>query len=678
MDKISLQKTLHIDGLQFVPTDEKKKPIPSEWSTTKKMYDYSNAKGIGLVCGKLSGNVEVIDIDLHHDKEGTILEDYKQLILEQDPKLLKKLVVQKTRSGGFHFIYRCVFIEGNRKLANDVKQGHLIPSLIETRGEGGQIIVTPSEGYQFVQGSIESIPEITKEERAILFDSALALNRHIEAFLPTARKVKEMMEATPNEKPWDAYNARGDWQGLLEKHGWKFVRTKGNKHHFLRPGDSVAKWSGDFHEDKNLFSVFSTSTVFEPQKGYSPFAMYAYLECSKDFSEAAKRLLKAGYGQAPVNKPADKKSFVFSGERPPITPEKTAEILADPAEIQAYLDSVSNGTLQMGLKTGLPDLDQYFLLKKNYFVIVNGFDNVGKSNFMWYVAFLSSIFHGWKWAFLCMENQAGPVTKKLIEFYWSKHYNSQTATEKRIATEFVMEHFHFLTIKKGWTYLEVLEAYSILKTTKGINAGLIDPYRSLVFDTKNEYAFHSRAGNDFKRFAQQEQISIYVNIHATSSAARNYNKETNSQKAPTKADVEYGGAWTGPVDDFLTVHRLLGHPQLKYQTQIFVRKIKERETGGDWTSDDKPVILKMPEGLHYTGVDGFDPVKKWREEGYKPTAFSFGQPVSPQRYEPKPISEAVASFENSKSTPIVRNFYEPEKKEEYIVPFSVFPQTVPF
>lgn len=675
MDKSALQQVLSIKGLQFVPTDEKKKPIPSEWSTTQKMYDYSNAKGIGLVCGKLSGNVEVIDIDVHHDKEGTILGDFKQLIIEQDPKLLKKVVVQKTRSGGYHLIYRCPTIQGNTKLANDVKQGNLIPSLIETRGEGGQIIVAPSQGYTIIQGSLENIPEITPEERSILFDSARMLNRHIEAFSPPARKVKEMMEATPNEKPWDAYNSRGDWQALLEKHGWKFVRTRGKKHHFLRPGDSEAKWSGDFHEELNLFSVFTTSTIFTAQKGYSPFAMYACLECAGDYSEAAKRLLKEGYGKAPVNKPADKKSFVFNGERPPITPEKTAEILTDWTDIQAYLDSVANGTLQMGLKTGLPDLDQYFLLKKNYFVIVNGFDNVGKSNFMWYIAFLSAIFHGWKWAFLCMENQSGPVVKKLIEFYWSKHYNSQTANERRIATEFVRDHFNFLTIKKGWTYIEVLEAYSNLKTTKGINAGLIDPYRSLVFDTKNEYAFHSRAGNDFKRFAQEE-LSVYVNIHATSNAARNYNKETNSQKAPTKADVEYGGAWTGPVDDFLTVHRLLGHPELKYQTQVFVRKIKERETGGDWTSDDKPVILKMPGGIHYTGADGFDPVKMWRENGYKPDKFVFESSV--QRHDPKPIAESVALFENSKPTPIVRNFYEPEKEEQSEILFGTVDGGEPF
>lgn len=660
MDNQLLLELLKTPGLQFIPVDENKRPIPAGWQKTAKTYDFSVAKNVGMVCGKLSGGVEVIDIDCHHDKQGTILADYKELLLSSAPTLLKKLVVQKTRSAGFHLIYRCATIQGNTKLANDMRQpDNTIPTLIETRGEGGQILVAPSVGYSIVQGSLAAIPEITVEERDVLFSCARMLNRNIEPFEPSAKQVRDMQSAVQDEKPWEAYNARADWRALLEKHGWKYVKKKGAKHFFLRPGDSKAEYSGDFHEDLNQFGVFSSSTVFQVGKGYSPFQMYALLECDGDFSKAAKQVLSQGYGTKPTQKPADKKSYKYDAERPSITVEKVPEILTEWSEIQEYLDSVANGTLEMGLKTGLPDLDKYFLLKKNYFVIVNGFDNVGKSTFMWYVSFLSSIFHGWKWAFLCMENQSGPVVKKLIEFYWSKHFNSQTQQERRIAEEFVRSHFFFLTIKKGWTYVEVLEAFSVLKAKHGICAGLIDPYRSLVYDTKNEYAFHSQAGNDFKRFAQQEKISVYVNIHATSSAARNYNKETKSQKAPTKADVEYGGAWTGPVDDFLTIHRLLGHHELKYQTQVFVRKVKERETGGDWTSDENPVILRMPGGVHYTGADGFDPIQRWRLENYHPGKFVFEGQVA----KTKSASELTSAFESAAPTIIPRNFYEPKDEE---------------
>lgn len=660
-----------IEGLQFIPVGENKRPIPALWNTVPKKHDFSRAQNVGLVCGRLSGNVEVVDIDCHHDKTGNVLADYKELLMEANPSLLRKLVIQETRNKGYHLIYRCETIEGNIHLANDAKaENGDISVLIETRGEGGQILVQPSTGYTIKQGALDKIPTITTEERATLHSCARMLNRYIEPYEPTAKKRKEMQEATPNETPWDDYNTRGDWQGLLEKHGWKYVKSRKGKHFFLRPGDSEAEYSGDFNENLNLFAVFSTSTCFEPKKGYTPFAIYAFLECNKDFSEAARRLLREGYGTytAPVEKTPppvlgkiDRKSFMFEGTRPEITAEKQVEILQDRGEIENYLHRVATGTLEMGLKTGMPGLDDYWLLKRNYFVIVNGFDNVGKSTFMWYVAFLSALFHGWKWAFLCMENMGGPVVEKLCGFYWSKHYALQTESEKKTARDFVFEHFNFLSLKKGWTYLEVLDAFSVLKSTRNICAGLIDPYRSLVYDAKNEYAYHSMAGNDFKRFAQQMGVSIYVNIHATGSSARNYNKETQAQRPPTKADVEYGGAWTGPVDDFLTVHRLLGNPELKYQTQVFVRKIKERETGGDWTGDDNPVILKMPKGVNYVSATEFDPVAEHHRNGYRPSLYVPDSTPAPLRN--LGAEKYVNGFEAARKPSTVFNPYEVEKFE---------------
>lgn len=666
MDQEKLNSLLSIEGLQFVPIREGKFPKDIVgWQTTRTTYSYDGAKAVGLVCGPISGNVEAIDIDAAHDAQGTILQDYKSLILEWDPGLLRKLVVQKSPSGGYHFFYRCAVVEGNKKLANEKKtpDGKSL-SLIETRGTGGQILVDPSPGYQVVQGGFAAIPEISVEERQILFQCAMTLNRNIEEVKPVP-KVAKTLAANPGDlTPGDDYNARGDWKRLLESHGWKHVATRKNKIHFLRPGDSTSRWSGDFHVEKNVFSVFSTSTVFEPQKGYSPFAMYAQLVCKGDFSEAAKALSEEGYGKKAQSGPLPLLGGQPISPSPLLSPPSLVlppslsleaqpeqiEILVDRSEIEAYLESVANGTLKMGKKLGMPGLDEYWVLKENYFVMVNGFDNVGKSTFMWWVAMASAVFYDWKWAFLCMENMAGPVVRKLCEFYWGRPLSGGYMNEKmrKEALDFVMEHFHFLTIKKGWTYMEVLEGFSALKAKHGVNSGLIDPYRSLVVPSGKAYEYHSKAGNDIKRFAQGE-MSVYVNIHANSSAARNYNKDTNSQKPPTKADVEYGGAWTGPVDDFLTVHRNLGDAATKYDTQVFVRKIKERETGGDWTNDENPIVLRMPGGITYTSPEGFNPIAEWREKGFRPGPVIVGdapkRPLSPINL---PAERLVNSFESQR------------------------------
>jgi hypothetical protein len=106
------------ENLQFMPVKANKLPIAKGWQKTRQRYDLGNCEAVGLVCGVLSGSLEAIDIDVKYDLTGKLFDRYKRLIHETDKELLQKLVVQKTKSGGYHFIYRCTTIEGNLKLAN--------------------------------------------------------------------------------------------------------------------------------------------------------------------------------------------------------------------------------------------------------------------------------------------------------------------------------------------------------------------------------------------------------------------------------------------------------------------------------------------------------------------------------------------------------------------------------
>ena len=93
--------------LQFIPINDKKFPLVKEWEKTKTTHNFDNAHGIGLVCGLISGGIEAIDIDSKYDITGKLYDSYKRAIKTADKDLLSKLVVQKTRSNGYHFIYRC-------------------------------------------------------------------------------------------------------------------------------------------------------------------------------------------------------------------------------------------------------------------------------------------------------------------------------------------------------------------------------------------------------------------------------------------------------------------------------------------------------------------------------------------------------------------------------------------
>ena len=232
----------------------------------------TNCWGVGLVCGTPSGNVEVIDIDQKYSLDGKLFDDYKRSIHAYSPELLKKLVVQKTKNGGYHLIYRCSKVEGNIKLANrhttdkertdtynktyeaqvtsgkedaeairvakKAKDSDRVRVLLETRGLGGQIVIYPSPGYEMIYGDICSISEISPEERDALHSLARQYNQVFEeVIIPKNIKVDKVKGTSP----FDDYNERGDVVELLQTHGWRVVGNKGNKTLMLRPGQTSAQ-----------------------------------------------------------------------------------------------------------------------------------------------------------------------------------------------------------------------------------------------------------------------------------------------------------------------------------------------------------------------------------------------------------------------------------------------------
>jgi hypothetical protein len=197
--------------------------------------------------------------------------------------------------------YRCECIEGNQKLASrpttDIERkanpNEKQVVLIETRGEGGYVVAPPTDGYSITNNA--PIPIITIEQREHLLAACREFN---EVFKDVVLPQSIRTEAQSFGKtPWEDYNDRGDVVALLERHGWRTVSQKGERTIFKRPGTTDSKSSGDFHHGLNLFKVFTTSSVFETDRAYTPFAVYTTLEHNGNFSEAAKQLLKDGYGE---------------------------------------------------------------------------------------------------------------------------------------------------------------------------------------------------------------------------------------------------------------------------------------------------------------------------------------------------------------------------------------------
>lgn len=308
-------------GLQALPSQPGKRPI-SNWKeyqhgllTEQGLIDLFNTHtdkvaGVGLVVGKISGGLEVIDVDVKYDITGTLYEDFKRLIDDNLPELSESWAIGRTKSGGYHIYYRSADIAGNQKLARRPttveelakEPKEKVKVLIETRGEGGFIIVAPTEGYTIIEGDLSNLPVLTAEQRTNLFSIARSFNEEKEAE-PVRPQEPRAKSTGDGLSPFADYNQRGDVIDLLTRHGWTTVNRQGQKVHLKRPGDSDAKTSGNFHEGLRKFYVFSSSTEFEAEKAHSPSDVYILLECHGDKSRASRELRDMGYGTSEPIRP---------------------------------------------------------------------------------------------------------------------------------------------------------------------------------------------------------------------------------------------------------------------------------------------------------------------------------------------------------------------------------------
>lgn len=616
---LDVAKKYHNHNLSVIPVNEKKIPIGGWKENQKRRIEpngqFNNSYGIGIVCGAVSGNLECIDIDSKYDLTGTLWKHYCRIVKEQDEFLLKKLVIEKSPSGGYHLIYRCKEIEGNKKLANryttdsEKKENpkEKVRVLIETRGEGGYFMCHPSPGYKLLQGSLDAVPEITVQERSILFYCARIFNEVYEKPVIRSEYTRVICD---NISPFDDYNKRGDVLRLLEEEGWTIKKKIGTKHLLLRPG-GTGVWSADWDSDKRLLYVWTTSSEFESNRAYNPSQILTVLKFGGNYSASVKWLKQNNYGVQQKPETAKRKKVTIKLE------EGDLSFALKTKHVEEYLEQVIDGSFKMGLSTGFPKLDEYFRFKDNSLVINLGFDNVGKTIVILYFAVLSARLHGWKWLLYSAENKPGGIFRKLIEFYMSKNIRRMTPEELAVAKDWVDEHFTLIYTRDAVTYADLLLMAEKLLKKEQYNSLLIDPYNSLHREkdrNENVHDYDYDTLGEMRRWIDKNNCSIYINIHAFTDAGRRVYPKDHPRypgmlMPPRKADTEGGAKFANRADDFIIMHRQTEHEQDYIWTQIHIRKIKECETGGRQTPLDRPFMIKLVcEGAGFEDEDGYNPV----------------------------------------------------------------------
>lgn len=284
---------------------------------------------IGVVCGAGSGQMEALDFDIPGKElfepgqtgEPPAWKPWCRVLIDNGhEELLRSLTVAQTQSGGRHVYYRCPQAGRNSKLAEadwiHPETGAIErKALIETRGNGGLVVVPPSPGYKFVNGGFDTVPTLNQEQRDILVRAAKLLDETEPAEDENAKRQTAALNGAG--RPGDDFNTKADWDELLSSHGWTRAGKFGGQTLWRRPGKKDGWSARTGGKAGDLFYCWSTNATGIPsEKSLSKFAFVAYADHGGNFATAAKALRARGFGGSA--------SLSDSGQ-PPADPEEEEE-----------------------------------------------------------------------------------------------------------------------------------------------------------------------------------------------------------------------------------------------------------------------------------------------------------------------------------------------------------------
>lgn len=335
MSNYIIAKSYHEAGLNVIPLRDKRNPkikyakyheYPYPWYLCQKWFFSKGCpSGIAVICGKTSGNLEVIDFD--KDCSSIFREWYRRILDNPTTtQISTTLPLVCTPKDGIHVFYKSRTIEASQKLAMDGDDVR-----VETRGQGGYVatVGTPrhmhprNRPYRLLRGSLTEIPTITPQQREVLLDIARGFHvvrggnagvartpaspngtqtapNRTQAGLsrsPSIRPTSSRPRSAQN-RPGDKFNQNATWEDILIPHGWTVSHKVGEVEYWTRPNKIDGGWSATVNYgglDKLI--VHSTSTPFEATsrskpRSYDKFSAYAILCHEGDYSEAARELNK--------------------------------------------------------------------------------------------------------------------------------------------------------------------------------------------------------------------------------------------------------------------------------------------------------------------------------------------------------------------------------------------------
>lgn len=291
-------------------------------------------KGLGIITG--FDYLEVIDVDLKVFSTVKEMQDFwseyygtlKESIYDFD----NKFAVYKTKSGGYHILYKSKRIKGNTKIAS--LKGHK-EAVIESRGNGGYVFVYPDN--KIGTKSYFDVDFITDEDYEILWNVSQSYNYQE----PKPDKIHQKTKNYYSEglTPWQDFNNKNTCLDVVVPDDFD-IPTNGikKKHTLVRRHNATTPHSGYVFADSGCMYLFSTGTKYPHQTLLTPFACYSYKYHNGDFAAATKDLYEQGFGDR-LKKEIKKNEPVIIDK--PIIENTEFPIEIFPEQLQYYIKECS-------------------------------------------------------------------------------------------------------------------------------------------------------------------------------------------------------------------------------------------------------------------------------------------------------------------------------------------------
>jgi hypothetical protein len=324
---IKLAKAFVKQGYSVIPVTDRKVCMIKNWGRfqitppTEQECEqmFANAQNIAVLTGG-SGRLFCLDLDLKYDLTGNYYNLLKGII---PVAIWEKAYIQTTQNKGYHLVFKVpsTRLFGSEKLAMrpttayekdaTYREAFQNPQttdnalkialadnqrvLAESRSGSpelaqGYFLIAPSKGYTPVQGKFG---ELTEEE----YDTLIELVRSTNQVFTDDKAHKLYSSDEWEVTPFEAYN--NDTEAIIElllSHGWTIVSESGRNVRWRRPGSNAAPTSALLDRTNGVFNCFSTSTLFECNKGYSGSSVLAILSFDGDLSATYKYLISKEYG----------------------------------------------------------------------------------------------------------------------------------------------------------------------------------------------------------------------------------------------------------------------------------------------------------------------------------------------------------------------------------------------